>query len=225
MAWEVAVVLTPNFAPSTAAVLASYMPIWIADTPSNQACAAEAHRIAGDLWKPEPSCTTFASFTELSAEDNFANISDAVVLHHPHLAKMNIFGVEDTCTLHSHMSQLGFQSAKPTWDDALAFRKPISMLDNVQHLTLSAKRWHNSDDVYDDLFHALGSPAWHGKNFNALHDSIVTGQINTLEVPYTLTIREIDSAKSDARRFVEELVGLISKFESEGCPISIRVEE
>jgi hypothetical protein len=153
MAWEVAVVLTPNFAPSKAAVLASYMPIWIADTPSNQPCATEAHRIAGDLWKPEPSCTTFASFTELSAADNFANISDAVVLHHPHLAKMNIFGVEDTCTLQSHMSQLGFQSAKPTWDDALAFRKPISMLDNVQHLTLSAKRWHNSDDVYDDLFH------------------------------------------------------------------------
>jgi RNAse (barnase) inhibitor barstar len=225
MAWEVAIILAPNCELSTAATLASYMPIWIADTSSNRPCAAEVRRVAGDLWKPESACTTFDFFAELSAEENLANVGDAVVLHHPNLAKLNLLGIEDTPTVRSHMSQLGFKLARKTWENALTFRRPISMLSNVQHLTLSGKRWCKSDDVYDDLFRTLGSPAWHGKNFNALHDSIVSGQINTVEVPYTLTIREISSAKSDARFFVEELVRLISGFEAEGCPISIQVEE
>lgn len=225
MTWEVAVILTPNCDLATADTLARYMPIWIADTPSNQLCAAAARHAAGDLWKPEPSCTTFNTFAELSAEGNLVNIADAVVLHHPHLAKLNILGIEDTASLRSHMSQLGFQPAKATWDNSLAFRKPISTLNNVQHLTLSAKKWRTPNNVYDDLFRVLGSPSWHGKNFDALRDSIVTGQINTVEVPYTLSIRKISSARPEARLFVEELIGLISRFEAEGCPISIHVEE
>lgn len=224
MAWEVAVILNPNCDPSAVDKLARYMPIWMADTPSNQSCVSAARYAAGNLWEPEPSCTTFPVFAELSPEDSFVNIFNTVTLHHPRMAKLNILGLEDTGSLRSHMDQLDFKPAKATWDNTLAFRKPISMLENVQHVILSAKRWRTSNDVYDDLFCALGSPTWHGKNFNALHDSIVTGQINTLEIPYTLTIREISSAKSEARLFVDDLVSLIRKFEAEGCPISIHVE-
>lgn len=224
MAWEVAVILNPKCEQSTVEMLAKYMPLWIADTPSNQECAATARQVAGDLWKPKASCTTFTTYAELSTEDNFVNIAKTVGLHHPNLAKFNLLGIETSDSLKSRMRTLGFLPAKATWDDALSFRKPVSALNDVPHLTLDAKSWRSSGDVYEDLFNVLGSPAWHGKNFDALHDSIVTGQINSLEVPYTLSICGMSSAKPEVRLFVKHLIDLISRFESEGCPISIRIK-
>jgi RNAse (barnase) inhibitor barstar len=225
MAWEVAVILNPDCDVSTAATLATYMPLWIADTPTNQASISAARRVGGDLWGPEPSCTSFNFFAGLTAEENFANIVDAVLLHHPSIAKWNILGLENTNSLRSYMGDIGFLPAKATWDETLAFRKPVANINNVPHLTLDAKKWRTSNDVYDDLFHVLGAPPWHSKNFDALHDSIVTGQINAVEVPYVLSIRGINSAKSEARLFVKDLANLISRFESEGCPVSIHIDD
>jgi hypothetical protein len=224
MAWEVAVILSTDCNESTVVSLATYMPIWIADTPSNQRVAALARKAAGDLWSPDPACTTFYICDELDRERNFIEVAETVDLHHPHVTKLNLLGLEDTPTLRSHMSSLGFITAVATWDGTIAFRKPLSALANVPQFALDARRWRSVEDVYDALFEILGSPAWHGKNFQALYDSIVTGQINRMEVPYILSIQGISSAKPEVRLFVRDLVDLISKFEAQGCPVGIRVE-
>lgn len=224
MAWEVAVILSTKCNESTVATLATNMPIWIADTPSNQKCAAVARKAAGDLWSPEPACTTFSICDGLDPENNFIEIVETVYLHHPHLAKLNLQGLEDSSELRSHMLTLGFLTAVVTWDDTIAFRRPLSSLAHVPQFALDARKWRSVEDVYNALFEILGSPAWHGKNFNALHDSIVTGQINRVGVPYILSIQGISSANSEVRLFVRDLVDLISKFEAQGCPVAIRVE-
>jgi RNAse (barnase) inhibitor barstar len=58
----------------------------------------------------------------------------------------------------------------------------------MTELILDGSTWTNNDDVYDAFFRAVGAPSWHGRNFNALNDSIATGSINKVEVPYTLVI-------------------------------------
>jgi len=225
MAWEVAVILSAEIDESTVASLATYMPIWIADTPANRPFVTAARRTAGDLWSPEPACTTFRVYDEFDSVDNFIEVVETIVLHHPYLAKLNLLGLEDSQKLRSHMLTLGFLLAIATWDKTIAFRKPITSLSEVPQFTLDARKWHSSENVYDALFGALGSPAWHGKNFNALHDSIVTGGINRVEVPYVLNIQRVSSAKSEARLFIKDLVDLISKFEEQGCPIAIQIED
>ena len=42
--------------------------------------------------------------------------------------------------------------------------------------------------LYDAILPLLGAPDWHGRNMNALTESIVWGEINAVEPPYTLRI-------------------------------------
>jgi hypothetical protein len=70
----------------------------------------------------------------------------------------------------------------------------------------------------------LESPTWHGRNFNALNDSIVTGQINGVEVPYRIVVHGIKAAAPDAQTFTLDLVQLLAEFRERGCPVSIMIE-
>jgi RNAse (barnase) inhibitor barstar len=81
-----------------------------------------------------------------------------------------------------------------------------------------------SDDVYDAFFRAVGAPKWHGRNFNALNDSIAAGSINAVKVPYRLVIKDYDRTVGDAKKMVDDLVGLIHDIAARRCPVEIRVE-
>jgi RNAse (barnase) inhibitor barstar len=225
MAWEVAVIVDPHCSASTVDLLARYMPLWIVDTPSNQVCATTARQAASEMWLPEAVCTVFKTTDLDDREYNCLSVLDMVDLHHPSMAKLNFIGVADSETLRSGMKEFNFIPATTKWDNTIAFRRPLATLDNVPTLQLDASRWKNTDDIYESLFAVLGAPAWHGKNFNALNDSIVTGNVNAVEVPYTLSIRNMRSANSGVRLFVSNLVDFISKREAEGCPVSIQIED
>jgi len=67
-------------------------------------------------------------------------------------------------------------------------------------LILDAANWKNPDDVYDSFFAAVGAPSWHGRNFDALRDSIAGGDINQIEVPYRLVFQNLDQVGNGARR-------------------------
>lgn len=40
--------------------------------------------------------------------------------------------------------------------------------------------------------------SWHGRNLNALGDSIVTGDVNGIEPPYTIVNKNINSCSSNS---------------------------
>jgi hypothetical protein len=62
----------------------------------------------------------------------------------------------------------------------------------LAELIMDAAGCQTRDEFYDLFFGAVGAPDWHGRNFNALRDSIATGQINRIEVPYRLVIANYD---------------------------------
>lgn len=47
---------------------------------------------------------------------------------------------------------------------------------------------------YDQFLPQVSAPEWHGRNLDALADSIVTGDVNGIEPPYT--IKNINTTKS-----------------------------
>jgi RNAse (barnase) inhibitor barstar len=61
----------------------------------------------------------------------------------------------------------------------------------MRTMTLDASSWKTISDFYDALLSAIGAPDWHGRNINAVVDSMVVGDINSVEPPYTLTIINI----------------------------------
>lgn len=59
---------------------------------------------------------------------------------------------------------------------------------SVRCITLDASKWITRLDVYEALLSALGSPDGHGRNINALIDSMVYGHINEIDAPYKIVV-------------------------------------
>jgi RNAse (barnase) inhibitor barstar len=95
----------------------------------------------------------------------------------------------------------------------------------MRDLILNAANWNTGDDVYDAFFAAVGAPDWHGRNFDALNDSIATGDINRIEVPYRLVIQNYDRIGEDAKKMANDFIDLIRELAAEGTPIAITVED
>jgi RNAse (barnase) inhibitor barstar len=94
----------------------------------------------------------------------------------------------------------------------------------VRELILNGAEWRTWDDVYDSFFRAVGAPDWHGRNFNALRDSIAHGSINAVEVPYRLVIKNYDRIGPSAKEMVDDFIDLIRDLASKGCAVEARVE-
>lgn len=95
------------------------------------------------------------------------------------------------------------------------------MSDVSRKIALDGARWQSADDACDALFAALGSPAWHGRDFNALRDSVGEGSINRVETPYDLRIAGIGSMAPAARAFVADFADLIREMQADGVQVSI----
>ena len=93
----------------------------------------------------------------------------------------------------------------------------------MREILLDGRTWSSPNDVYDAFFQAVGAPSWHGRNFNALRDSIVTGRINQVDLPYIVKIKSYDQIGAGAKKMAADLVGLITELRESGCPIDIQV--
>jgi hypothetical protein len=48
----------------------------------------------------------------------------------------------------------------------------------MKEINLDARAWRNRDDFYGALLPSLGAPHWHGRNLDALNDSLRYDDIN-----------------------------------------------
>ena len=93
-----------------------------------------------------------------------------------------------------------------------------------REIVLDGTAWRGQDDFYDAFFLAVGSPKSHGRHLDALADSICGGQINSVDIPYTLVIRGYDRMQEAARRFVDRVCRILLELRAEGCDIDVRFE-
>jgi len=95
----------------------------------------------------------------------------------------------------------------------------------TQEIVMDGKTWTSSDDVYDAFFQVVGAPSWHGRNFNALRDSIATGRINRIDVPYLIKIKNYPSIRDRAKTMADAFIDLIIKdLRESGTHVDIQVE-
>jgi RNAse (barnase) inhibitor barstar len=94
----------------------------------------------------------------------------------------------------------------------------------MKELFMDASKWNSLDDLYDSFFEAVKAPAWHGRNLNAVRDSIRAGQINEIEVPYCLVLKHSDRIPAHLKENAEFFIELVSNLAKEGIPVKIRIE-
>jgi RNAse (barnase) inhibitor barstar len=71
---------------------------------------------------------------------------------------------------------------------------------------------------------ALAGLDWHGRNLDALADSISGASINQVEVPYRLVIKNYDKVGSAAKPMTDSFIALVQELAAAGCPVEIGVE-
>lgn len=95
----------------------------------------------------------------------------------------------------------------------------------MKALVLNGADCATQDDVDSAFFITVGPPEWHGRNLDALADSISGGSINQVEVPYRSLIRNYDRIAPDAKAMADSLINLVRELAADGCPVEIRVED
>ena len=94
----------------------------------------------------------------------------------------------------------------------------------MRELIMDGATWNTTDDVYYSFFRVVGAPSWHGRNLDALNDSIAGGPINQVEVPYRLVIRNFDLVGIGAKKMANDFVDLIRELAGSGTPVEIVVQ-
>ena len=93
----------------------------------------------------------------------------------------------------------------------------------MRTIIVDAGDWRSEDDVLDGLLEALDAPDWHGRTWDALNDSIVTGGVNGVEPPYHLHLTGHRTLPEDLRQWVQDLVALITEARTRDRDVSISV--
>lgn len=72
-------------------------------------------------------------------------------------------------------------------------------------IMLDASVWRSQEDFYSALLPEIGAPAWHGRNLDALFDSIGGGEINALEPPFRVVVKGADKQPEAMRNFLSKV--------------------
>jgi RNAse (barnase) inhibitor barstar len=222
MAWQVAIVLDEN---TELTKLLGQMPVWARATPERNGAVAELRADWEKLWYPEPSLTLINSQMPGDPVNGLTDLVFTVEEHHSNLSCVRLFGVEQSISLKKEMTSIGYFATTNNSYPGLGFACSISSLSDVPQFTFNADGWKSANDVYDAFFAAVHAPSWHGRNLDALNDSIATGGINEVEVPYRLTAQNAAKAGLDARMMLNRFKELIDQICAEGCPIEMSIKE
>lgn len=91
----------------------------------------------------------------------------------------------------------------------------------MREIVVSGNWWSSPDDLYDGLLSALGAPEWHGRNLDALWDSIATGHINEVEPPFRIRFVEVDALPDDCRALLDRVIDLFAQAKEAGVLVEI----
>ena len=73
----------------------------------------------------------------------------------------------------------------------------------MKTIQVDASDWTSTEDFYDAVLPLLGAPDWHGRNLNALIDSILVEGVNSVAPPYVIVIRGTAALKPDILDYIE----------------------
>lgn len=90
-------------------------------------------------------------------------------------------------------------------------------------ITLEGSDWQTEANFIESLLSGVQAPAWHGRTYNALRNSLVVGDINGIEPPYDFIIRMPKSPASEVEEAVRYFMTRVSEWRAEGAPLTARL--
>jgi RNAse (barnase) inhibitor barstar len=89
----------------------------------------------------------------------------------------------------------------------------------MTEIQLDASNWRDREDFYDALLPALGAPEWHGRNLDALNDTIGGDGINAVHLPYRIAIVGLNAAPEELLIYLAKFASLIADLRKNGTAV------
>lgn len=90
-------------------------------------------------------------------------------------------------------------------------------------IILDGRDWQTEAQFIEAVLTAVDAPYWHGRNYNALRDSFVTGDINGIDPPYDFVIKSPSQPSPELSDGISYFVARITEWRAEGAPLSVRL--
>jgi RNAse (barnase) inhibitor barstar len=91
----------------------------------------------------------------------------------------------------------------------------------VDVIELDGAAWRTVNDFYTSYLAAVGAPVWHGRNLDALWDSLTAGGINQRSLPFRIRISGITRMSPEAREIARRFEALVREAVQEGHGVGI----
>ncbi len=79
------------------------------------------------------------------------------------------------------------------------------------NITINWQEIGSEEQFYNQFLPQVQAPEWHGRNLNALTDSIVTGDINKIEPPFTIISKNSDNIPSSLKEFQDTVFEIFNE--------------
>lgn len=83
------------------------------------------------------------------------------------------------------------------------------------------KSIHSENDFYDTFLPQVAAPEWHGRNLDALNDSVVSGGVNKIEPPYTIRNLNTGDVDKELVAFQLKVLAIFNEALSEGRGVAV----
>lgn len=228
MAWQIAIVVDESDTIETfhahLSILLGQMPVWTITHPYRVPLASKLREQWNNCWYPEPALTLVRPTPGHDRVGEIADLIPTIQEHHYRMTAVRLFGIDISEALTRNLDALGFHPISGTSWDGLGFARHLSEIEDVPVIRLDATAWNSTNDFYSAFFDAVGAPPWHGRNLNALNDSIGGSAVNKMEVPYRLVVHNLQTADAEVRYLLRDFAELIEKLRLNGCPVEIQIE-
>jgi RNAse (barnase) inhibitor barstar len=91
-------------------------------------------------------------------------------------------------------------------------------------LTIDVSKCAHTLDVYGVLLAQLGAPEWHGKNLDALWDTVSNDGINAVRAPYTIRFVGVANSNQNVTKLIGQMKQLFEEAKSEGLDVGCLIE-
>lgn len=91
----------------------------------------------------------------------------------------------------------------------------------MRDIEISAAGCIQPSDLYEEILQALGSPSCHGRNLDALWDSITGGDLNEVNPPFRVTVHGALQLSPECETLLGKLEILFAEARTLGVAVEI----
>lgn len=88
-------------------------------------------------------------------------------------------------------------------------------------VTIDWQKIITKESFYEVFLPQLNAPEWHGHNLDAVADSVIAGDVNGIEPPYTIISKNESSIEQNLKPFQQAVLSIFKEAKESGREVHL----